>query len=441
MSRGRRHSRAARQRNEPPESGDPFFDSFRAWLAVGEVPPSLNRFVAERIRALGWVGDARAGELVRFLDACAAWGVLAASPSAAEGPEALVRAASGMRRPRDLLELWRREGPAFAERIRAIQAGKDAGRAALATLGCDHDDPEVRLLARMLAAGVPPWHQPSLARRATLSGDDWVEGWLARQGTRPPLWLRAADFRRLPVVRNEIAVEGLRVLRTEGAGLAVEGDVPVMSTRAWQQGRVEVQDLASQRVGEAVPLRPGDRVWDACAGNGGKTMQLWSRLGGKEGQGTVYATDAAPQRLQELRRRAGRAGAEIRTALWDGRTTPELPAEIVANGGFDHALVDAPCSGSGTWRRQPDARLRSQPGALRKLAAVQLALLDAASRAVRQGGTVSYATCSAWVEENEEVVDAFLVLRPQWKEERRSLLGAPAEDADTLFVAVLRRQG
>lgn len=431
-----------------PSSGDLGLDAFRAWLSAGEVPPSLDRFVSDQIRALDLIGKPEAGELVSFLDQAVAVGTLASFEASAQGPlvPALVRFAGNVRRPRDLLQIWRNVGADFAARVRAapddVRTGANGSIRAELKLAAEHDDPDVSLLARMVLAGIPPWHAPSLARRQARSGRDWVDGWMAKQSVHPPLWLRVADPRRLPIVRGELANEGLETLRTEGGAIAVAGNIPVMRTRAWRDGKIEIQDYASQRVSEVMPLKPGDFVWDACAGTGGKTLHLWSRLGGREGKGAIHASDAAPARLSELKKRLQRADAHnVRVWPWDAARTPALPPEIVPRGGFDHVLVDAPCSGSGTWRRRPDARLRSQPSALHRWSVQQKDILDAASRAVRPGGTVSYATCSAWCEENEDVIEKFIHERPAWREEKRALLGCPEVDADTLFVSVLRRSG
>ncbi|MBM4367267.1 MAG: RsmB/NOP family class I SAM-dependent RNA methyltransferase [Deltaproteobacteria bacterium] len=422
---------------------DPEYMAFASWLRAGEVPPSLDRFVAGYIREQGWVREpARAAAVVRFLDDAVAWGTLAALAEQARGklPSALQAFCAAHRRPRELLQSWRAAGPEFAARVRGWASGADPLdlRAGLDEIARLHDDEELRLWARMVRGGVPPWHAPCVQARAVASGEGWVHRWIDRQCSRPPTWVRVSEPRKLPTVRGLLEGEGLVATERVGAALAVRGDTPVMRTRAWKEGRVEIQDLASQLVGESVPVRPGEHAWDACAGTGGKTLQLWSRM---EGRGTIHATDAAPPRLVELRKRLKRAGAHnVRVAFWDGRVTPPLPPDVASRGGYDAVLVDAPCSGSGTFRRRPDARLRTQPSANRKWARQQVDLLDAASRSARSGGSVTYATCSPWVEEDEAVVSAFLARRKEWTLSRQALVGAPDQDADTLFVAVLRRQ-
>ncbi len=428
----------------PAPGGDLELGAFLAWLGAGEVPPSVDRWAGEWLRTVGLVRDPRAGPVLGFVDDALAWGTLAAfSPFRVRGrtaEAALLKFAAAVHRPRELLLLWRRADADFAARVRALAQGTDptGDVAALATLAQTADDPQLRTLAALVCHGVPPWHAPALARRQERSGEDWLARWLARQSSRPPLWLRVAVPRHAAAVRDALAVDGLRVVAQAGAALAVEGPTPVMRARSWREGAVEIQDLASQRVGDAVPLGAGRLVWDACAGAGGKTLQLWSRL---DGRGTIHASDVSPIRLAALRKRLQRVdGRNVRVWPWDGRGAPALPPEVAARGGFDTVLVDAPCSGSGTWRRRPDARLRSVPSALPRWAAQQGGLLAAAAGSVRPGGALVYATCSVFVEENEAPVAAFLAAHPGWSLEQEQLHGAPDADADTLYGAVLRRE-
>ncbi|MFO7610035.1 MAG: RsmB/NOP family class I SAM-dependent RNA methyltransferase, partial [Candidatus Krumholzibacteriia bacterium] len=206
-----------------------------------------------------------------------------------------------------------------------------------------------------------------------------------------------------------------------------------------RDGRVDVQDLASQRIGQAVDAQPGQVVWDCCAGAGGKSLQLAALL---EGKGAVHATDLYENKLKDLRKRARRAGwANLRAGLWDGDRLPDFGPEVDRRGGFDRVLVDAPCSGSGTWRRHPDGRLRFAADQLPDLAAVQASLLETAAGAVRPGGLLVYATCSWFTAENEDVVAGFLAARPEFALREQRLHGNPQEDADTTFTAVMERRG
>ena len=429
----------------PAPGGDLGLGAFLAWLGAGEVPPSVDRWAGEWLRTVGLLRDPRAEPILRFVDEAVAWGTLAAfAPFRGRGKSteaALLKFAAAVHRPRELLQLWRKADADFATRVRALASGADpmGDIAALDALARGGDDLQLATLAALVRHGVPPWHAPALLRRREQSGEDWLWRWLGRQPTRPPLWLRVAVPRHTAAVRDLLGLDGLRVNAQDGAALAVEGSTPVFRSRAWKEGKVEIQDLASQRVGEGVPLGAGRFVWDACAGTGGKTLQLWSRL---DGRGAIHASDVSPARLAELRKRLQRVdGRNVRVWAWDGRGAPTLPAEVSGRGGFDTVLVDAPCSGSGTWRRRPDARLRSVPSSLPRWASQQGELLAAAAEAVRPGGALVYATCSVFVEENEAVVAAFLARRPAWSLEQDQLHGAPDTDADSLFAAVLRREG
>lgn len=430
---------------EPPApGGDLGLGAFLAWLGAGEVPPSVDRWAGEWLRTVGLVRDPRAEPILQFVDHAVAWGTLAAfGPFRGRGKStegALLKFAASVHRPRELLQLWRKADVEFASRVRALASGADptGDIAALDALMAGAQDGELAALAALVRHGIPPWHAPALARRRELSGEDWLARWLARQATRPPLWLRVAVPRHTGAVRDVLGLDGLRVVAQDSGALAVEGPTPVFRSRAWKEGKVEIQDLASQRVGEGVPLGAGRFVWDACAGTGGKTLQLWSRL---DGRGAIHASDVSPARLAELRKRIQRVdGKNVRVWPWDGRGPPTLPPEVAARGGFDTVLVDAPCSGSGTWRRRPDARLRSVPSSLGRWAAQQRDLLLAAAAAVRPGGALVYATCSVFVEENEAVVAEFLQRHPAWSLEQDQLHGAPDADADSLYGAVLRRE-
>ncbi len=292
---------------------------------------------------------------------------------------------------------------------------------------------------RALWAGLPPGLEALAADRARRSG--WQEAdvlaFLDRHAARPPVWLRLADPAGLRAVRAELEGQGFLVADEIDGALAVSGPRGVFELPCYRDGRIDVQDLASQRIGHAVGAAPGQVVWDACAGAGGKSLQLAAALGGT---GAVHATDLYENKLKDLRRRARRAGwANLRASLWDGDGIPAFGPEVDGRGGFDRVLVDAPCSGSGTWRRHPDGRLRFAVDQLDDLAAVQGSLLCLCAGAVRPGGRLVYATCSWFAAENEEVVDAFLAAHPGFALERQGVHGNPAEDADTTFTAVFIR--
>src|SRR5262249_48202538 len=161
----------------------------------------------------------------------------------------------------------------------------------------------------------------------------------------------------------------------------------------------ELQDITSQAVGFICAPQPGQTVWDACAGEGGKTLHLSDLM---ENKGLIWATDRAEWRLQILKRRAARAGAfNYRAKFWNGSS--KLPTKTL----FDIVLVDAPCSGIGTWRRNPHARWTTTPNDIRELAQLQTQLLTHVASAVKPGGKLIYSACTLARAETSELVKAF----------------------------------
>jgi 16S rRNA (cytosine967-C5)-methyltransferase len=175
-------------------------------------------------------------------------------------------------------------------------------------------------------------------------------------------------------------------------------------------GEAEIQDEGSQLVALLAGARPGERVVDFCAGAGGKTLAIATQM---ENRGHVVACDVQEGRLKRAAERFRRAGLHnIQTRLLTSETDRWVKRH---KGGFDRVLVDAPCSGTGTWRRNPDARWRAEAHWLGELAALQGRILSSAARLVRPGGRLVYATCSLLPEENEDQVAAFLAAHPDFR--------------------------
>ncbi len=191
-------------------------------------------------------------------------------------------------------------------------------------------------------------------------------------------------------------------------GLRIAGRRPVTTGAAFQSGLVEIQDEGSQLVAALVGAGPQMRVADWCAGAGGKTLALAMTM---ENHGHIVACDVHDKRLEGAVRRLRRAGVHNveRHLIAPGDKWVKRRA-----GTFDRVLVDAPCTGTGTWRRNPDARARLRPVDLQELLPKQAAILDDASRLVRAGGWLVFATCSLLLEENEGQVDAFLSRHPDF---------------------------
>ncbi|MFT4026156.1 MAG: RsmB/NOP family class I SAM-dependent RNA methyltransferase [Novosphingobium sp.] len=194
-------------------------------------------------------------------------------------------------------------------------------------------------------------------------------------------------------------------------GLRLPHGTQVEQWEAYQDGRIEVQDTGSQLACEAVGTRPGETVIDLCAGAGGKTLALAAAM---EGRGTLIASDTDRGRLQRLPPRAERAGVvNVETVLLD----PNREAEALApwQGRADAVMIDAPCSGTGTWRRNPEARWRLTRDQLARYAAIQARLLDVAAALVRPGGRLVYVVCSLLDAEGRDQVQAMLSRHTEWR--------------------------
>jgi 16S rRNA (cytosine967-C5)-methyltransferase len=331
-----------------------------------------------------------------------------------------------------------------------------------------------RLLRAPVDLGAALGDEAGLGRRAgldreatRLSYPTWLVEMLAEQlGQAEALVLAEAMNRRAPLA---VRVNTARVSRDELAarlaeehvvarptalspvGLVFETRVNAFGLSAFRDGLFEVMDEGSQLVAELVAPPPGGRVLDACAGAGGKTLALGALLAGR---GRVLALDTDGKKLEELRRRARRAGL---TNVEAKTVTDDLASVAKAvRGTFDRVLVDAPCSGLGTLRRNPEARWRLTRATVDSFPARQLALLVTYAPLAAVGGRLVYATCTVNRDENERVVERFLAERNDfvpvpvkeiWGRERAAQLGdgmtlrltPQAHDTDGFFAAVLRR--
>jgi 16S rRNA (cytosine967-C5)-methyltransferase len=192
-------------------------------------------------------------------------------------------------------------------------------------------------------------------------------------------------------------------------GIRLEGRPAVMAHPLYKDGTIEIQDEGSQLVALMADARPGQEVVDFCAGAGGKTLAMAAAMNNK---GRVIASDVLANRLNRAKERFRRAGVHnIQTHPITGETDPWIKRH---KGRFDRVLVDAPCSGTGTWRRNPDQRWRSLGPGLADLLPLQGRLLQSASRLVKPGGRLIYATCSMLPAENEDHAEAFLAANPDF---------------------------
>jgi 16S rRNA (cytosine967-C5)-methyltransferase len=206
-----------------------------------------------------------------------------------------------------------------------------------------------------------------------------------------------------------------------------------------KNGLVEIQDEGSQMVALAVDARPGERIVDFCAGAGGKTLAIAAMM---QNKGKIIACDVMEGRLKrsaERFRRAGLHNIEVRTL--NSERDPWVKKHKAS---FDRVLADAPCSGTGTWRRNPDARWRPLGPGLEKLVKTQAEILDSAARLVKTGGRLIYATCSLLPDENENQIEKFLATHPDFTLSQCGLNGAdylslsPSQNGtDGLIAAVM----
>ncbi|RKF19300.1 RsmB/NOP family class I SAM-dependent RNA methyltransferase [Altericroceibacterium spongiae] len=230
-------------------------------------------------------------------------------------------------------------------------------------------------------------------------------------------------------------------------GVRVAAGTQVEQSAAFREGLIEIQDGGSQLACEAVNAAPGETIIDLCAGAGGKTLALAAAMANK---GRLIAADTDRSRLSRLAPRAERAGALIsETLLLDPRREMEALAALEEQA--DAVLIDAPCSGTGTWRRNPEARWRLDENQLSRYVETQRYLLDLAVRLVRPGGRMVYVTCSLLDEEGADQIDAFLTRHQGWDAELLSLPAGRArkrgwrlspfhDETDGFFIARLGKR-
>jgi 16S rRNA (cytosine967-C5)-methyltransferase len=340
----------------------------------------------------------------------------------------------GVLRQRAALDWWiAREGGGLVPDARrrmlaalALQGGWSTDAIAAA---CDGDrfrppplDPAERRMIAALAGRAPVGRAMPAAARGNFP--DWLEphlrAALGRELEREmstmqdeaQLDLRANLLKTdREAARAALAREGVEVARTplSPVGLRVFERVPLGPLDAFRNGLVDVQDEGSQVASMLVDAQPGMRVVDFCAGAGGKTLALAASMANR---GHLVACDTAAWRLERATERLRRAGASIvQRKLLAGARDPWVKRHARS---FDRVLVDAPCTGTGTWRRHPDAKWRLRPADLDELVAVQADILDSAGRLVRPGGRLVYVTCSLLGEENEAQVERFLASHPDF---------------------------
>lgn len=219
-------------------------------------------------------------------------------------------------------------------------------------------------------------------------------------------------------ILHALSNAGIKAAPARYAAHGIELSARFPSDAPWlKSGELEIQEEASQLVAQLMDVQPGQHVLDMCAGAGGKTLALAAAM---QNKGEILACDVSPKRLAELEKRAARAGVSIiRTQLIAEDALEEVSA---MTGRFDHVLIDAPCSGTGTWRRNPEVMWRITPDNLLKYNAIQERLLEQATPLVKAGGVLTYVTCSALAEENEQRIENYRAKKPHMMLAPRSKL-------------------
>lgn len=244
-------------------------------------------------------------------------------------------------------------------------------------------------LTELRAKAVPDW---------TAQQIDVSNAWLLSLQRQPKLWLRAKRGTGEALADKLFGAEASPV---SPDALMFRGETDLFKTSEFHAGEFEIQDIASQMVGLLGDPKPGETWWDTCAGEGGKTLHLSDLM---QNKGLIWASDRAEWRLTKLKRRTGRAKAfNYRSVFWDGGA--KLPTKTK----FDGVLVDAPCSGIGTWQRNPQARWTTTLDDVRELSEIQKKLLAHAAPSVKPGGKLIFSVCTLTRAETTEVVHDFNV--------------------------------
>src|SRR5262245_37861206 len=281
-----------------------------------------------------------------------------------------------------------------------------------------------------VAGDYPDWLDPYFAR---VFGDERAEE-TAALARRAPLDLRVnmlkaerdavlGELAHLKATATRWSPIGLRIV------LAPDAKSPAVHAEpAFLKGQVEVQDEGSQIAALLAGAKPGEQVIDLCAGAGGKTLALAAAM---ENRGQIYATDSDKRRLAPIHERLERSGAKNVQVRTPRGQDEDVTADLA--GRADLVLIDAPCTGTGTWRRNPDAKWRMRPGALEVRIKEQVEVLDRAAALVRPGGRIAYVTCSVLAEENGDQLRAFLARHQDFALVPSGELAAPLGERGFMF--------
>lgn len=285
-------------------------------------------------------------------------------------------------------------------------------------------------LPRATRESIPDWMDQ---RGAGELGERWPT-YLTALNKTAPVYLRANRLRTDPAaLRAELAREQIETELAGADGLRLVKRANVFLSSAFRRGLFEVQDLHSQRVAATLDPRPGERVIDACAGAGGKSLHLAALM---TDRGRVIAMDVGDKKLAQLRLRAKRAGA----SCIEPRLIESTKVIKRLKDSADRVLLDVPCSGLGILRRNPDAKWRLGPADVERVTTLQQEILSGYAGMCKVGGTLVYSTCSILPSENERQVEVFLARRDGWRLEGSETLAPTDDGGDGFFIARLTRQ-
>ena len=292
----------------------------------------------------------------------------------------------------------------------------------------DTRDRDAALAYLAITLSHPSW---LVARWLDRYGFEAAEAWARFNNGPAPLTLRVNRLKTTAgALQQSLAGHGIETSAGTHApdALVIRSGNP-LATQLDDAGWFVIQDEASQLVGHYAAARPGERVLDVCASPGGKTTAMAAAM---RGEGTIVAADVRERRVRLLRRTVQRsAAANVRIVQADA--TAPLPFGAI----FDRVLLDAPCSGLGTVRRDPDIKWRRREEGLPELARLQGVMLEHAAAVVKPGGSLIYATCSSEPEENDEVVDRFLAGHPGFGRRGDVLRTLPHRDGLEAFFAAM----
>jgi 16S rRNA (cytosine967-C5)-methyltransferase len=287
------------------------------------------------------------------------------------------------------------------------------------------------LQTRVFKESIPDWLDKMGEEEL---GERWPEE-IAALNQQAPVVLRANTLKTdVQKLKAKLEIEGVETTELPGYNNALQlvERKNIFTTDSFQEGNFEVQDASSQLVAEFLDVKPGMRVIDACAGAGGKTLHIASMM---QNKGQIVAMDIYSGKLKELKKRAKRNGAhniEPREI-----TSSKVIKRMVASA--DRLLLDAPCSGLGVLKRNPDAKWKLQPGFIDEIKVIQQNILQDYNKMLKVGGIMVYATCSILPSENEKQVQTFLKGNSNFELIEEKTISPSKSGYDGFYMAKLKK--